>query len=238
MPSIMTWWIVMMSSWHCNDTPRMNALPETSTIPELQMLSVRHLGRADYESTWHNMQAFTASRTPDTTDELWFLEHPPVYTLGRNGKPEHLRDTGDIPVIPVDRGGQVTYHGPGQLVVYTLLDLTRRRLGVQSLVRLLEQTVIDLLADFRVTGHRRDKAPGVYVNGRKIAALGLRIRKGRAFHGLSLNVDMDLEPFTRINPCGFDDLEVTCMRDLDIDISLDAAAKRFQQHFEKLLNNT
>lgn len=215
-----------------------SVLPETGQAPATNNITVQHLGLADYESTWHNMQAFTASRMPDTADELWFLQHPPVYTLGRNSKPEHLHDTGDIPVIPVDRGGQVTYHGPGQLVVYTLLDLTRRRLGVQSLVRLLEQTVIDLLADYRVTGHRRDKAPGVYVNGRKIAALGLRIRQGRAFHGLSLNVDMDLEPFTRINPCGFNDLEVTCMTDLGIDISLDAAATRFQEHFERLLNNT
>jgi len=215
-----------------------SALPETGQAPETNNISVKHLGLADYESTWLSMQAFTASRTPDTVDELWFLEHPPVYTLGRNSKPEHLHDTGDIPVIPVDRGGQVTYHGPGQLVVYTLLDLNRRRLGVQSLVRLLEQTVIDLLADFRVTGHRRDKAPGVYVAGRKIAALGLRVRKGRTFHGLSLNVDMDLEPFTRINPCGFNDLEVTCMTDLGIDTSLDEAAKSFQQHFEKLLNNS
>jgi lipoyl(octanoyl) transferase len=214
------------------------ALPETGHAPGTNIIIVQHLGLADYESTWHNMQAFTASRTPDTVDELWFLQHPPVYTLGRNSKPEHLHDTRDIPVIPVDRGGQVTYHGPGQLVVYTLLDLTRRRLGVQSLVRLLEQTVIDLLADYRVTGHRRDKAPGVYVNGRKIAALGLRVKHGRAFHGLSLNVDMDLEPFTRINPCGFNDLEVTCMTDLGMDISLDAAATRFQEYFERLLNNT
>lgn len=216
----------------------MSALPETGHAPETDNIAVRHLGRADYESTWRDMQAFTAARTPDSADELWFLEHPPVYTQGRNSKPEHLHDTGEIPVIQVDRGGQVTYHGPGQLVVYTLLDLDRRRLGVQSLVRLLEQAVIDLLADFRITGQRRDKAPGVYVNGRKIAALGLRVRKGRAFHGLSLNVDMDLEPFTRINPCGFEDLEVTCMADLGIDISLDAAAKRFQEHFEKLLSNT
>ncbi|MDH3900999.1 MAG: lipoyl(octanoyl) transferase LipB [Gammaproteobacteria bacterium] len=200
-------------------------------------MSVQHLGCVGYESTWRDMQAFTASRTADTIDELWFLEHPPVYTLGRNGKREHLHDTGDIPVIPVDRGGQVTYHGPGQLVVYTLLDLTRRRLGVQSLVRLLEQAVIDLLADYGIPAHRRDKAPGVYVDDRKIAALGLRVKKGCAFHGLSLNVDMDLAPFTRINPCGFSDLQVTHMAALGIDISLDEAAHRFQDHFENLLNN-
>jgi len=184
------------------------------------------------------MQAFTAARTADTLDELWLLEHPPVYTLGRNGNREHLHDTGDIPVIPVDRGGQVTYHGPGQLVAYTLLDLTRRRLGVQSLVCLLEQTVIDLLADYRIPAHRRDKAPGVYVDNRKIAALGLRVKKGCTFHGLSLNVDMDLAPFTQINPCGFRDLEVTCMAELGIDISLDEATSRFRKTFEKLLNDT
>ncbi len=215
----------------------MNALPDTGQAPQTHTLSVQHLGRADYESTWRNMQAFTAARTPETVDELWLLEHPPVFTQGRNGKPEHLRNTGNIPVIPVDRGGQVTYHGPGQLVVYTLLDLTRRRLGVQSLVRLLEQTVIELLADHEVEALRRARAPGVYVDGCKIAALGLRVRQGRSFHGLSLNVDMDLEPFTRINPCGFDDLQVTCMQRLGIEISLDAAANRFQHHFEKLLND-
>ena len=201
-------------------------------------LAVQHLGVADYESTWRAMQDFTAARAADTADELWFLEHPPVYTLGRNGKQEHLIDPGDIPVIPVDRGGQVTYHGPGQLVVYTLLDLARRRLGVQSLVHLLEQAVIDLLADYVVPAHRRDKAPGVYVDGRKIAALGLRVRQGRSFHGLSLNVNMDLEPFTRINPCGISDLKVTQLADLGIDINPDAAASRFRQHFETLLNNT
>jgi lipoyl(octanoyl) transferase len=215
----------------------MSALSEAGHAPAANPLSVQYRGLADYETTWRDMQAFTASRTANTTDELWFLEHPPVYTLGRNGKREHLHDTGDIPVIPVDRGGQVTYHGPGQLVVYTLLDLTRRRLGVQSLVRLLEQTVIDLLADYRVPAHRRDKAPGVYVDNRKIAALGLRVKKGCAFHGLSLNVDMDLAPFTRINPCGFSDLEVTHMAALGIDISLAGAAHRFQDHFEKLLSN-
>ena len=223
-----------MSSWHCETV---SALPETGQLPDVNTLSVRHLGRADYESTWRDRQSFTASRTENTADELWFLEHPPVYTLGRNGKQEHLHDTGDIPVIPVDRGGQVTYHGPGQLVVYTLLDLTRRRLGVQSLVRLLEQTVINLLADYRVPAHRRDKAPGVYVDDRKIAALGLRVKRGCSFHGLSLNIDMDLAPFTQINPCGFSDLEVTHMADLGIDICLDDAANRFQQLFEKLLYN-
>ncbi|UCC55735.1 MAG: lipoyl(octanoyl) transferase LipB [Gammaproteobacteria bacterium] len=216
----------------------MRALSEAGQKPEASPLVVQFLGLADYESTWRDMQAFTASRTADTADEVWFLEHPPVYTQGRNGKPEHLHDTGNIAVIPVDRGGQVTYHGPGQLVVYTLLDLARRRLGVQSLVRLLEQTVIDLLADYGVPAHRRDKAPGVYVAERKIAALGLRVKRGCAFHGLSLNVDMDLEPFSRINPCGLSDLEVTHMAAQGIAISLEEAARRFRDHFEERLNDT
>jgi len=207
-------------------------------MPKSLPLTVRHRGVADYESTWRAMQAFTMARSADTADELWLLEHPPVFTQGRNGKPEHLHDPGNIPVIQVDRGGQVTYHGPGQLVAYTLLDLTRRRLGVQSLVRLLEQVVIDQLADYDVPAHRRNKAPGVYVDDRKIAALGLRVRKGCSFHGLSLNVNMDLEPFTRINPCGIRGLEVTRLADLGIDINLDTAASHFQQHFEALLNTT
>ena len=157
------------------------------------------------------MQEFTDGRDANTADELWLLEHPPVFTLGRNGKPEHVHDTGDIPVIQVDRGGQVTYHGPGQLVAYVMLDLNRRGMGVQSLVRLLEQAVIDLLADYSVEAGRREKAPGVYVDGCKIAALGLRVRRGCSFHGLSLNVDMDLTPFSMINPCGYEGLEVTRM---------------------------
>jgi lipoyl(octanoyl) transferase len=168
------------------------------------------------------MQTFTYSRSTDTPDELWFLQHAPVFTLGRNGKQEHLHDTGDIPVIKVDRGGQVTYHGPGQLVAYILLDLTRRQLGVQSLVGILEQAVIDLLAEHGLAATRRDKAPGVYVDGSKIAALGLRVRRGCCFHGLSLNVDMDLTPFSMINPCGYPGLQVTQLADLGVTASLDA----------------
>ena len=182
------------------------------------------------------MQAFTDTRTAESADELWLLQHPSVFTLGRNGKTEHLHHTGDIPVIHVDRGGQVTYHGPGQLVAYLLLDLKRRRLGIQSLVRVLEQSVIHLLADYSIRAVRRDKAPGVYVDGRKIAALGLRVRRGCSYHGLSLNVDMDLSPFSRINPCGFADLEVTQLADLGIDVPLDAVAVQYRQHLERLLN--
>jgi len=198
---------------------------------------IRHLGQVDYAPTWCAMQGFTDSRTLDTQDELWLLQHTPVFTLGRNGKQEHLHDTGIIPVIRVDRGGQVTYHGPGQLVVYTLLDLTRRQLGVQSLVRILEQAVIDLLDEHGLAATRRDKAPGVYVDDRKIAALGLRVRRGCCFHGLSLNVDMDLTPFSMINPCGYPGLQVTQLADLGVTEPLDGIARRFQGHFQRLLDN-
>ncbi len=215
----------------------MSALPDTQIDYAPPTVRVRRLGRVDYTQAWRDMQAFTDARTPATSDELWLLEHPPVFTLGRNGKQEHLLDTGDIPVIPVDRGGQVTYHGPGQLLAYTLFDLNRRRLGVTSLVRLLEQAVIDLLADHGIGAQRRDKAPGVYVDNRKIAALGLRIRKGCSFHGLSLNVDMDLTPFSMINPCGFAGLQVAQMADLGITTTLDRVATEFHQQLERLLDN-
>jgi lipoyl(octanoyl) transferase len=198
---------------------------------------VRHLGQVEYERTWREMQSFTDSRSADTPDEVWYLQHAPVFTLGRNGKQEHILDTGDIPVIQVDRGGQVTYHGPGQLVVYPLLDLTRLQLGVQSLVRTLEQTVIDLLAGHGVTATRRNKAPGVYVDERKIAALGLRVRRGCCFHGLSLNVDMDLAPFAMINPCGYPGMQVTQLADLGVTQPLDTITRQFQAHFERLLDN-
>ena len=172
-------------------------------------LVIRELGRADYVPTWEAMQAFTAARTPETPDELWQVEHPPVYTLGQAGKPEHvLRDIG-IPLVKIDRGGQVTYHGPGQAVVYLLLDLPRRNLKVRELVNRIEQAVIDLLAEYGVNAERHDGAPGVYVGPAKVAALGLRIRNGRSYHGVSLNVDMDLSPFQAINPCGYAGMAVT-----------------------------
>jgi len=200
-------------------------------------LVIRHLGQVDYETAWHDMQVFTQDRDSNTPDELWFLEHPPVFTLGRNGKLEHLHSTGGIPVLNVDRGGQVTYHGPGQLLVYTLLNISRRQLGVQSLVRLLEQAVIDLCADHGIDAHRREKAPGIYVDERKLAALGLRIRKGCSFHGLSLNIDMDLTPFSMIDPCGYRDMEVTQLRNLGIDASTEAITGQLQNHLERLLKN-
>lgn len=177
---------------------------------------IKHLGCVDYEPTWHAMQAFTATRGPDTPDEIWLLEHPPVFTLGLAGRREHILHTTDIPIIPIDRGGQVTYHGPGQVVAYLLLDLKRRGYGVRELVARMEQTVIDLLADYGVAAERRERAPGVYVAGKKIAALGLRIKHGMSYHGLALNVDMDLTPFTHINPCGYAGLETTQLKDLDV----------------------
>lgn len=196
---------------------------------------VRRLGRVAYEPTWRAMQAFTAARGPETPDELWLLEHPPVYTLGLAGRREHILRITDIPVISIDRGGQVTYHGPGQIVAYLLLDLKRRGYGVRELVTRMEQAVIDLLAGYGIEGRRRDRAPGVYVAGKKIAALGLRIRHGMSYHGLALNVDMDLAPFTHINPCGYQGLEVTQLADLGVTESPDQVAERLRIHLEKAL---
>jgi len=180
-----------------------------SEKPLILPLNVRALGRCDYEPVWRAMQEFTATRSAVTADELWLVEHPSVYTQGMNGKPEHLLDLGDIPLVKTDRGGQVTYHGLGQIVVYVLIDLRRRGLGVRQLVDLLETAIGDLLTGYGIAAHTRRDAPGVYVQGKKIAALGLRVRHGCSYHGLSLNVAMDLAPFQRINPCGYAGLEVT-----------------------------
>jgi len=177
---------------------------------------IKYLGPTDYLRTWEEMKLFTAVRDLDTADELWITEHAPVFTQGHNGKPEHLLDTGNIPVIQIDRGGQVTYHGPGQLVLYCLLDLNRLGLGVRSLVTRIELSIIELLSRYKVIAIARKDAPGVYVDQAKIAALGLRIRKGCCYHGLSLNVDMNLEPFSRINPCGYKGLAVTQLADLQV----------------------
>lgn len=194
------------------DTDRGNAPPAAGRgLPEPV---VRELGRIDYVPTWQRMQAFTADRGAAAPDELWLLEHPPVFTQGANGRSEHILAAGDIPVIPVDRGGQVTYHGPGQCLVYPLLDLRRLGLGVKALVTRLERSVIRLLEQYGIAGDARPGAPGVYVDGGKIAALGLRVRRGCSYHGLALNVDMDLEPFERINPCGFAGLRATSMAEL------------------------
>ena len=191
---------------------------------------LRWLGRAEYEPTWRAMQRFVEERAPDTADELWFLEHPPVFTLGMNSRPEHLLAPGDIPVVQIDRGGQVTYHGPGQLVVYPLLDLGRAGLGVRKLVEGIERAIVATVAQWGIEAVGRRDAPGVYVAGRKLASIGLRIRKGRSYHGLALNVAMDLEPFRRINPCGYAGLEMTQVSDLggpaDLRVVADALAPR------------
>jgi len=175
---------------------------------------IRNLGRVDYEPTWHRMQAFTDQRGPATPDELWFLEHPPVFTQGQNGLPEHLLAPGSIPVVPVDRGGQVTYHGPGQWVVYPLVDITRLDLGIRGLVTRLENSMIRVLEAYGVAGHARRDAPGVYVGDAKIGSIGLRVRRGCSYHGIAFNVDLDLEPFGRINPCGYTGLRMTRLADL------------------------
>jgi len=194
------------------------------------VLRVRELGRRDYEPLWRQMQSFSDQRHAGTADELWLVEHAPVFTLGLNGKPEHLLHPRGIPVVHTDRGGQVTYHGPGQAVVYTLLDLRRLGLGPRQLVTALEGAVIALLAGCGVRAQARPEAPGVYVDGAKIAALGLRVRRGCCYHGLSLNVDMDLEPFSRINPCGYPGMKVTQVRDLAIADELPPLRRRLADH--------
>lgn len=177
-------------------------------------VSLRWLGMRDYEPTWRRMQALTDARDANFRDEIWFLQHPPVFTLGMAASREHLLAPGTIPVVPIDRGGQVTYHGPGQLVVYPLIDLRRQKLGVRDLVTALEMAVCDTAAGYGIEACPRADAPGVYVDGRKLASVGLRIRRGCSYHGLAFNVAMDLEPFARINPCGFAGLEVTQLEDL------------------------
>ena len=199
---------------------------------------VKRLGRVDYEPTFQAMQDFTATRTAETPDELFVVEHPPVYTLGQAGKPEHiLRDIG-IPLVKIDRGGQVTYHGPGQVVIYLLLDLPRLKIKVRELVTAIEQAVIDLLAEYSVTAERRDGAPGVYVGDAKIAALGLRIRNGCSYHGVSLNVDMDLSPFDAINPCGYPGLRVIQTKDLNIPLTAHEAGEQLSQYLLQQLEKS
>ncbi len=193
-------------------------------------IEIRSLGNKEYEPLWREMQEFTSSRDNDTPDELWFTEHPPVFTLGLNASREHLLAPGDIQVIQIDRGGQVTYHGPGQLMIYPLIDLKRARLGIRDLVTALEQSVVDLAAQYNIEAKSRADAPGVYVDGKKIASVGLRVRRWCSYHGMALNIDMDLEPYSRINTCGYADLEVTDLRRLGIDKDLSAVAKDLQPH--------
>ena len=188
-------------------------------------IKIKALGLQDYLPVWQAMQDYTKRRDKNSYDELWIVEHPPVFTLGRNGKQEHILDAGDIPVIPIDRGGQVTYHGLGQLVIYLLIDLKRRHLGVRQLVTHIEHSIITFLASHKVIANSDPKAPGVYVDTKKIAALGLRISRGCSTHGLSLNVDMDLSDFKRINPCGYEGLEITQCKEVGIYLSLEEVAQ-------------
>ena len=187
-------------------------------------MELKELGLLDYAPTLEDMRRFTDTRDEQTPDELWLLQHPPVFTQGQTGKSEHLLAPGDIPVVQVDRGGQVTYHGPGQWVIYLLIDLRRHHLGVRDLVTLIENSIIALLAEYDINAQAQPSAPGVYVDGSKIASLGLRVRRGCSYHGLALNVDMDLEPFQRINPCGYEGMQVTSMANLLPHVSLDMDA--------------
>jgi lipoyl(octanoyl) transferase len=197
---------------------------------------VRRLGMVEYEPTWRAMQSFTACRTAETRDEIWLLQHRAVYTVGVAGRAIHLpRQRDEIPVVRIDRGGQITYHGPGQLVAYTLLDIKRRGLTVRPLVRRLEQAVIDLLADYGISACGRVDAPGVYVGAAKIAALGLRVTRGCCYHGLALNIEMDLSPFHAIDPCGYPGLEVTQLRDLGVRDSLDTVGDKLTLRLQRVL---
>ena len=196
---------------------------------------VRSLGLVEYQSTWDAMKAFTAQRTTGTRDEIWLLQHLPTFTQGQAGLPEHLLDAHDIPVVKIDRGGQITYHGPGQIVAYLLLDLRRWKINVRELVRLMEQAVVDVVAEHGITALGREDAPGVYVGDAKIAALGLKIRHGCCYHGLSLNVDMDMAPFSYINPCGYQGLRVTQMKDFGVTATLPEIEKQLAQRIIALL---
>lgn len=199
---------------------------------------VRQLGTLPYQQVWQQMKTFTDTRTEHTADEIWLLQHEPVFTLGQAGKTEHLLAPGDIPVIKSDRGGQVTYHGPGQLIAYLMINLRRRRLGVRGLVTHIEYALIDLLTELGINAQTRDKAPGVYVGNRKIASLGLRVRKHCTFHGLSLNMAMDLTPFSRINVCGYEGLKVTQLSDLLTDVNEAQVIERLVDHLKNQLGYT
>jgi len=215
----------------------MNAVP-AGALRNAPAPVVKWLGRVEYEPTWRAMQAFTDRRDAVTPDEIWFLEHPPVFTLGMNAKREHVLAPGDIPVVQIDRGGQVTYHGPGQLVVYPLIDLRRAQLGVRDFVTALERAVIGYVAQFGITAECRRNAPGVYVEGRKLASVGVRVRRGATYHGLALNVNLDLTPFQRINPCGYAGLEVTQLVALGAPDSVAAAAQGIEPHLIEALGLT
>jgi lipoyl(octanoyl) transferase len=204
----------------------------------VQNIKIKQLGLQDYQPVWQAMQDFTQQRDKNTVDELWVVEHTPVFTLGRNGKRKHILDAGNIPIIPIDRGGQVTYHGPGQLVIYLLIDLKRRQLGVRQLVTHIENILVNFLVSHHISANSDPKAPGVYVDGKKVAALGLRISRGCSTHGLSLNIDMDLSVFKRINPCGYKGMEVTQCKDLGINKSMPQIAEELTQSLLETLQAT
>jgi lipoyl(octanoyl) transferase len=191
----------------------------------MSRLQIRQLGLQPYEEVWQAMRSFTDQRDEHTEDEIWLVEHPPVFTLGQAGKREHILQVSDIPIVQSDRGGQVTYHGPGQLIAYLMIDLKRKNLGVRDLVTGIESTIIRVLAGYDIVSEARKEAPGVYVAGEKVAALGLRVRRGSSYHGLSLNVDMDLSPFSWINPCGYEGLKVNQLKALGVDESVSAVAQ-------------
>jgi len=203
-----------------------------------KQLIIRQLGLQPYQPIWESMQAFTDERSGDTPDEIWVLEHEPVFTQGQAGKPEHLLHTVDIPVVQVDRGGQVTYHGPGQLIIYLLLDLRRNKLGVRDVVSLMEEGVISTLGSFGIDAYAKPDAPGVYVNEAKIASLGLRVRRGCTFHGLALNLNMNLEPFLRINPCGYAGMAMTQLCALVPSAEPDVATTRLVDYLTKEIGYT
>lgn len=202
----------------------------------MTMVHIRSLGCQDYQTTWERMQLFTQERDTNTPDEIWLLEHPPVFTQGQAGKPEHILNAGDIPIVQSDRGGQVTYHGPGQLVAYTLIDLRRKNFTIRALVNALENAVIDLLNDYGITAQARCDAPGVYVDDAKICSLGLRVKRGCSYHGLALNVAMDLQPFQRINPCGFAKMSMTQLSDAIPKITLAEVNAALESKLMKHLN--
>ena len=197
-------------------------------------MQIHNLGLRPYQEIWDAMRACTAARDADSADQIWLVQHPPVYTQGQAGKPEHLLAPGDIPVIQIDRGGQITYHGPGQTVMYLLLHLRRAGIGIRALVSLIEESVIGYLQELGIRAQSRIDAPGVYVDGKKIASLGLRVRGGCTYHGVALNVDMDLEPFSRINPCGLVGMQMTQLRDLGVALDADAAGTALAARFQRI----
>ena len=206
-------------------------------MSDAHTLLVKHLGRVEYEPTWRAMQQFTESREQGSTSEAWIVEHPPVFTQGQAGKPEHLLAVSEIPVVQSDRGGQVTYHGPGQVVIYLLLNLRDTGMGIRGLVTAIEDSIISMLADHNIDAESRRDAPGVYVDEAKIAALGLRVKRGFTYHGLSFNLDMDLSPFQQINPCGYQGLAVTQGAELGLSLSFDQAAKAILEQLCSRINH-